>query len=139
MATIVKSSNLVRVTAAIIEKDGKILIGKRKAGDDLFAGLWEFPGGKIEPGETREEALKREIFEELNIDIFIGSFFLRVMHQYPDFFLTMHSYNCISNSITIKLNEHINYKWLNANNLKPLDWAAADLPIVDKLISEYHE
>jgi 8-oxo-dGTP diphosphatase len=51
----------------------------------------------------------------------------------------MHSYNCISNSITIKLNEHINYKWLNANNLKPLDWAAADLPIVDKLISEYHE
>lgn len=131
----------IEVVAGIISnKDGDILCTQRNVSPyPYISKKYEFPGGKIEPGETREEALKREIFEELNIDIFIGSFFLRVMHQYPDFFLTMHSYNCISNSITIKLNEHINYKWLNANNLKPLDWAAADLPIVDKLISEYHE
>ncbi len=132
--------NLEVVAGIIFNEDGAILCTQRNISPfSYISKKYEFPGGKIEAGESHQKALKREIFEELNIDIFVEDLFHTVEHNYPDFFLTMYSYRCISNSSTIRLNEHINYKWLNINNLKPLDWAAADLPIVDKLISEYNE
>jgi 8-oxo-dGTP diphosphatase len=95
---------------------------------------FEFPGGKIEDGETKEEALHRELLEELSISTNIKSFLLTVIHEYPDFELTMHSFICEVNSKEITLNEHIGYKWLQIEELATLDWAAADIPIVEKLI-----
>ncbi len=96
---------------------------------------FEFPGGKIEVGETKEEALHRELLEELSLSTKIKSFFLTVVHEYPDFELTMHSFICEVDSKELKLNEHIDQKWLKINELTTLDWAAADIPIVDKLVS----
>ena len=96
---------------------------------------FEFPGGKVEEGETQEEALHRELSEELNLSIKIKSFFLTVVHPYPDFELTMHSFICEVDSKELTLNEHIDLKWLKINELNQLDWAAADIPIVDKLVS----
>ena len=96
---------------------------------------FEFPGGKIEEGETKEEALHRELLEELNISTKIKNLFLTVVHEYPDFEITMHSFICEVDSKIINLNEHISQQWLTINELKKLDWAAADIPIVNKLIS----
>lgn len=96
---------------------------------------YEFPGGKIEDGESKEAALHRELDEELNLSVKIQSLFLIVVHQYPDFELTMHSFICKAESTQIVLNEHIDYKWLKIDELPTLDWAAADIPIVNKLIS----
>lgn len=96
---------------------------------------FEFPGGKIEEGETLEEALHRELLEELNLSSKISSFFLTVIHEYPDFELTMHSFICEVDSKELILHEHIDQKWLRIDELNTLDWAAADIPIVDKLLS----
>jgi 8-oxo-dGTP diphosphatase len=96
---------------------------------------FEFPGGKIEEGETKEEALHRELLEELNISTKIKNLFLTVVHEYPDFEITMHSFICEVDSKIINLNEHISQQWLTINELQKLDWAAADIPIVNKLIS----
>jgi len=96
---------------------------------------FEFPGGKIEDGESKEEALHRELLEELNLSTKIKSSFLTVVHQYPDFELTMHSYICEVDTQSLTLREHIDQKWLKINELNSLDWAAADIPIVEKLLS----
>ena len=96
---------------------------------------FEFPGGKIENGETHKEALQRELIEELNILIKIKSLYFTVVHEYPDFELTMHSFICEVDTKELTLNEHISLEWLTLNELQKLDWAAADIPIVDKLVS----
>ena len=95
---------------------------------------FEFPGGKIEINETPKEALKRELNEELSIDPEINDLYLTVIHRYPDFELIMHSFLCNVDSKEITLNEHISSIWLKKNKLINLDWAAADLPIVKKLM-----
>jgi 8-oxo-dGTP diphosphatase len=95
---------------------------------------YEFPGGKMEPGESRIETIRREILEELQMTIQVEKEFITVTHEYPDFMLIMHSYICTSVSDRVFLIEHIDFKWLEKNQLRGLDWAAADLPIVDKLI-----
>ncbi len=126
----------VEVVAAVILHNNKILCVQR--GDnkyDYIAFKWEFPGGKVEDGETNEMALKREILEELNLDIAIDSKLITVDHQYPNFNLIMHSFMCSCNYPELELSEHIDYKWLDKSELKPLDWAAADIPIVDKIIA----
>ena len=101
---------------------------------DYVSFKYEFPGGKLEANESREEALIREIKEELNYDIQIEQRFLTVEHRYPDFQLLMHSYLCTAKDTHFILTEHINYKWLTVNQLDYLDWAAADMPIVEKLM-----
>lgn len=126
----------IEVVAAVINHNEKILCVQR--GDNKYnyiAFKYEFPGGKIEEGETNEEAIKREILEELNLNITIDSNFITVNHEYPDFTLIMHSYICSCSVPELQLSEHIDYKWLDKTELKPLDWAAADIPIVDKLIA----
>jgi 8-oxo-dGTP diphosphatase len=128
------------VSAAIIVENKKILCVQRNKGKyDYISYKYEFPGGKLEEGENEEDALKREIAEELNLEIDVAEIFLVVTHEYLDFNLTMHSYLCKANTEQLVLKEHIDAKWLYKNELIELDWAAADLPIVSKLINTNHE
>ncbi len=125
----------IEVVAAIIIYEDLILCAQRDINRLEYISLkYEFPGGKIEKGETQKEALKRELIEELDIEPSINDSFLTVEHQYPDFDLTMHSFICNVETKNITLKEHINYKWLKKEALSLLDWAAADLPIVNKLM-----
>jgi len=125
----------IEVVAGIIIKDGKILCVQRNVSKyDYISKKYEFPGGKIELAESKEDAIKREIQEELKMDITVQEEFLTVVHEYPDFKITMHSFICSCENGAVTLTEHIDYKWLNKNELFQLDWAAADVPIVDKLI-----
>ncbi len=126
----------IDVVAGIIFFQDQILCVQRpKHKLSYISEKFEFPGGKIEEGETKEEALHRELLEELNILTKIKSPYLTVVHQYPDFELTMHSFICEVETKELTLQEHIDLKWLTAGELTPLDWAAADIPIVDKLMS----
>ena len=128
------------VSAAIIVENKKILCVQRNKGKyDYISYKYEFPGGKLEVGENEEDALKREISEELNLEIDVAENFLVVTHEYLDFDLTMHSYLCKANTEQLVLKEHIDAKWLNKEELIELDWAAADLPIVSKLLNTNHE
>jgi len=125
----------VEVVAAIIVNEDKILCVQRNTNKlEYISKKFEFPGGKMEPGETKEETIKREILEELKMIIEVEEEFLTVTHQYPDFILTMHSFICSCKDSKVTLTEHIDYKWLDRNSLAGLDWAAADVPIVQKLI-----
>ena len=126
----------IEVVAAIIMYDNKILCVQRGENKlNYISKKYEFPGGKIEPGESKEETIKREIQEELNLEIVIREEFLTVDHQYPDFFLIMHSFICDCKHPILFLSEHIDFKWLIKSELEYLDWAAADIPIMKKLIN----
>ena len=126
----------VEVVAGVIFCNDLILCVQRPNNKfQYISQKFEFPGGKIEEGETKEDALHRELLEELSLSTKITSFFMTVVHEYPDFELTMHSFICEVNSKELTLHEHIDHKWLNINELTDLDWAAADIPIVNKLIS----
>ncbi|MCD8446443.1 (deoxy)nucleoside triphosphate pyrophosphohydrolase [Tenacibaculum finnmarkense] len=127
----------VEVVAAIIIHNDLIFCAQRGENKLTYiSNKFEFPGGKIEAGETKKEALKRELIEELNITPEINNLYLTVTHTYPDFELTMHSFICVVNSTDITLNEHISGQWLSKEKLSNLDWAAADLPIVKKLMND---
>lgn len=126
----------IEVVSGVIFWNNLVLCVQRpKSKLHYISEKFEFPGGKIEKDETKEEALHRELFEELNILTEIKSFFMTVVHEYPDFELTMHSFICEVESNELTLNEHIDQKWMKIGELASLDWAAADIPIVDKLIS----
>ena len=126
----------IEVVAALIFFEDKVLCVQRPKNKlPYISEKFEFPGGKVEEGETKEEALQRELLEELNLSTKIKTLFLTVVHQYPDFELTMHSFMCEVASKELTLREHIDQKWLTINELTALDWAAADVPIVDKLVS----
>ena len=126
----------IEVVAAIIKNDNKILCVQRKESElSYISKKYEFPGGKMEANETKTETIVREIKEELAMDINVKEEFLTVTHQYPDYLLTMHSFICTSNESKVTLTEHIDYKWLELEELDTLDWAAADVPIVKKLIA----
>ena len=125
----------IEVVAAIILFKNEILCVQRSENKlSYISKKFEFPGGKIESGETKEIALKRELIEELDITPEISKPFLKVVHSYPDFELTMYSFICIAESKELRLNEHISSVWLTINDLEKLDWAEADIPIVKKLI-----
>lgn len=125
----------IEVVAAVIKKDGKYFAAQRNNKGEL-AKKWEFPGGKIEKGETKIEALKRELKEELDIEVIVEKFLLTVEHEYTTFYLTLHAYECTLISDDIKLKEHLDSKWLNKNNLDEVDWAAADIPVINYLRGE---
>ena len=125
----------VQVVAAVIVDGDRILCVRRGPSKfDYIAGKWEFPGGKVEAGESDEEALVREIHEELEISVTVKNKLLTVDHKYPDFRLIMHSYLCAADSTNFTLNEHVDSRWLRTADLGALDWAAADIPIVDHLV-----
>ncbi len=120
------------VVAGILIKDNKILCTQRKDKGEL-ALKWEFPGGKVEDGETNQHALYRELKEELEIDSVIGDYLMTVEHEYSTFQLKMHCYYVDSFTGDFVLNEHADMKWLDKEELDSLDWAEADIPIIEKL------
>lgn len=124
----------IEVVAAIIIRDGQVFATQRGYGE--WKGWWEFPGGKIEPGEGLEEALVREIREELNAEISVGELVDVVEWDYPSFHLTMHCFLCTLISGTLCLNEHEAAAWLTADTLRSLQWLPADVILLDK-ISRY--
>ena len=122
---------VIEVAAAIIYKDGAYFATQRGYGE--FEGMWEFPGGKIEPGESNEVALKREIQEELGIDITIDEFLCTTNYDYPSFHLTMHCYICIIETGEIVLREHKSARWLTTETLNNVEWLPADKELLEKL------
>lgn len=116
------------MVAAVIHDGGRILATQRGYGE--FKDKWEFPGGKMEAGESREEALRREIREELDTEINIGKLLCTVEYDYPAFHLTMHCYLCSVVSGTLVLKEHESARWLSADGLESVDWLPADLQIL---------
>ena len=122
----------IEVVAAIICHNNQYFATQRGYGE--FKDYWEFPGGKIEPGESQEEALKREIREELNTDINIDSFLTTIEYDYPSFHLTMHGYYCSIRSGNLTLNEHENAIWLNRETLNSVAWLPADIKIVETIL-----
>ena len=127
-------NKVVNVVAAIIVKDDKIFATQRGYGD--FKDGWEFPGGKVEEGETPEEALVREIKEELDADIDVGVLFDTVEYDYPTFHLSMKCYLCSLRSDNILLKEHEAAKWLTKDTLDSVDWLPADEGLIGKLKEE---
>ena len=121
----------LNVVAAIIKKDNKILATKRGYGE--FINMWEFPGGKIEDNETKEEALIREIKEELDCTIEPTKFALNLEYQYPTFYLIMDCFEAIITEGTPKLLEHNDARWLTKGQLDEVNWIPADLKIIDYL------
>ena len=121
----------IEVTAAIIIKEGKVFATQRGYGD--WKGWWEFPGGKMEPGETPQEALKREILEELDAEIGIGELLDTVEWDYPAFHLTMHCFLCTLISESMHLNEHEDAAWLSAETLHSVKWLPADEELIPKI------
>lgn len=121
----------VEVVAAIIRKGDEIFATQRGYGD--FKGGWEFPGGKIESGETPQQALKREIKEELEAQIEVGELLHTVEYDYPTFHLTMHCFVCTLLDNTIHLNEHQAAKWLNSDTIDSVEWLPADVEVAEKV------
>ena len=122
----------IEVVAAIIRKGDKIFATQRGYGD--WKDWWEFPGGKMELGETPEEALKREIKEELSADISVEEFLTTVEYDYPAFHLTMHCYLCTLLDEAMHLNEHEAAKWLSKAELRSVKWLPADLEVVERMM-----
>lgn len=121
----------IEVVAAIIRDGDRIFATQRGYGE--FKDMWEFPGGKIEPGEDREHALKREIQEELDTVISVGPLFYTVEHDYPDFHITLYCYLCSVESGDLELKEHESARWLLPEDLFSVEWLPADLAVLDRL------
>ena len=124
----------IEVVAAIIIKDGQVFATQRGYGE--FQGWWEFPGGKMEAGESPQEALKREIREELDADVLVKELLETVEWDYPNFHLTMHCFICNLLSESLHLNEHEAATWLTHETLRSVKWLPADEILLEK-IAEY--
>ena len=125
----------IEVVAAILHRDEAYFATQRGYGE--FEGMWEFPGGKIEPGESREVALKREIQEELGVDIAIENLLCTTEYDYPSFHLTMHCYLCSITLGEIELREHKSACWLTAETLDSVEWLPADKEVIENIKAYY--
>ena len=121
----------INVVAAVIRKDNMVFATQRGYGE--FKDGWEFPGGKMEPGETPQQALVREIQEELDTEIEVGELVETVEYDYPGFHLTMHCFLCTIRSGALVLKEHEAARWLTREELDDVDWLPADVKVVEKL------
>ena len=121
----------IKVAAAIIVDEGRIFATQRGYG--AFKDGWEFPGGKVEAGETSREALAREIREELDTEIRVGELFETVEYDYPDFHLSMDCFICTVKAGGLVLKEHEAARWLTAETLETVEWLPADRGLIKKL------
>ena len=121
----------IEVAAAIITHNGRVFATQRGYGE--FKDGWEFPGGKMEPGETPQQALVREIQEELDTEIEVGESVETVEYDYPGFHLTMHCFLCTIRSGDLVLKEHEAARWLTREELDDVDWLPADVAVAEKL------
>lgn len=121
----------INVVAAIIIKDGKVFATQRGYGE--FKDGWEFPGGKIEPGETPQQALVREIREELQTEISVGQLLDTIEYDYPAFHISMRCYVCTIVSGDLHLLEHEAARWLSAHELRSVAWLPADVTLIPKI------
>lgn len=121
----------IEVVAAILHRDGAYFATQRGYGE--FEGMWEFPGGKIEFGETHDVALKREIQEELGVDIIIEKLLCTTEYDYPLFHLKLHCYLCNIVSGKIVLREHKSAQWLTVDTLNSVEWLPADKDVISRL------
>ena len=124
----------IDVVAALIEQEGKVFAAQRAYGE--LKGKWEFPGGKIEAGETPQEALRREIKEELDTEIEVGDFFLHIDYEYPTFFLHMDVFRCrvLHGRLTIEHGVHSEEAFIKVEDLRNLDWCPADVLAVSEYL-----
>ncbi len=126
----------IRVVAAIIRatnENGESIIFATKRGYGEFKGGWEFPGGKIEPRETPEQALKREIMEELDTEVEVGELLDTIEYDYPTFHLSMDCFWCEILSGELVLKEHEDARWLTKDQLKDVEWLPADITLIEKI------
>lgn len=121
----------IRVVAAVIKDKDKIFATQRGYGD--FKGGWEFPGGKIEEGETPQEALKREIMEELDTEIEVGELIDTIEYDYPDFHLSMDCFWCEIVKGDLVLKEHEDARWLTKEQLGDVKWLPADITLIERI------
>ena len=129
----IESKKTIEVVAAIIIRDGKLFATQRGYGE--WKDWWEFPGGKIEPEESQEDALKREIREELATEIEVGTLLSTIEYDYPKFHLTMHCYLCTIISGELSLLQHEDARWLTTDELDSVKWLPADKDVIEKLIT----
>ncbi|MEN2740463.1 (deoxy)nucleoside triphosphate pyrophosphohydrolase [Microbacterium sp. X-17] len=125
-------SRNIDVVGAVIVRDGRVLAAQRGPGGSL-PHLWEFPGGKIEDGESPQEALAREIREELRIDVRVGNEVVSTIHEYDFGIVTLTTYVCELLSGVPQLTEHAAVRWLTGDELLTVAWAPADLPAVERV------
>lgn len=132
------SKKTIHVTCAIIYFQDKILVTQRSERMKLPL-KWEFPGGKLEDNESEVDCIKREIKEELNIEIEVIRKLTNVLHDYGTFIINLIPFVCTHVAGEIKLTEHKDFKLLDKSELENLDWAAADLPIIEEILKESYE
>jgi 8-oxo-dGTP diphosphatase len=124
---------MIEVTAAILSNNGRLLIAQRKPTGKL-PNKWEFPGGKIESGETPEDCLKREIEEEFNIDVFVGEYLGESIYHYDHGSIRLIAFRTTWNAKEVEIKAHKAIKWVTIGELQDYDFAPADIPFVEKLI-----
>ena len=127
---------MITVVAALIKKDDKVLIAKRATGDSNVYGKWEFPGGKVEKDEKEEHAIEREIKEEFEMDIRAKKFITNNICEYPTKTIDLRLYECEYLSGEFKLHDHLEYTWVDINDLLNYDLAKADIPLAKYLMKE---
>lgn len=119
------------VAAFICNQLGEVLCMQRGAGKYAYTDYkYEFPGGKIEPNETPQQALRRELLEEMDLEVMVGEQVADIEHHYPDFDIRLRVFRCTPTQMQFKLKEHVNSLWLSFERLGQLDWAAADLEVI---------
>ncbi|WP_124054021.1 (deoxy)nucleoside triphosphate pyrophosphohydrolase [Arcanobacterium ihumii] len=128
------SKKLIHVTGAVFIRDGKVFAAQRGEGRAL-AGFWEFPGGKIEANETGQEALARELREELLTEAEVGEFLARSEYEYDFGIVRLDAYLCTFTGPEPKLTEHQAIRWVTKTDLLDLEWAPADIPIVQAIVN----
>lgn len=130
---------ITTIAGVILNEKNQILCTLRdKSKFEYVSYKWEFPGGKVEQGETQHQTLKRELMEELGINVEIGDFFYQVEHDYPDFHLSMTLFKCKLIDKELTLNVHKDIKWLDAKDIMSLDWAEADIPVAKEIYEKMY-
>lgn len=122
---------MIKVVAALIEKDEKVLIAKRSTGDPNVLGKWEFPGGKVEPEENEQEAIEREIREEFELDIKAKEFLTNNVCEYPGKIVDLRLYSCDYLNGEFKLHDHSEIAWVAKDELLSYELAPADIPLAE--------